>query len=232
MAAGEQGRLLVVDDEESVRGLLQRVLEGAGYEVVTAADGQEALARMAELREGQGPDLVLSDVMMPGMDGYELCRRIREFSQVPIVMVTARGKDEDKIKGLEAGADDYVPKPFSSGELLARVKAVLRRARLPEERPEPTFRSEDLVVDFAKQKVVVDGQEVDLSGTEYRLLSYLAHNAGRELSPDRVLEAVWGKDYIGEHDILRVNVGRLKHKMGGLKDIWSTGLNPEDWMPK
>ena len=200
--------------------------------MVTAAGGQEALAGMSEPGGGKGPDLVLLDVMMPGMNGYELCRHIREFSQVPIIMVTAKGKDEDKIKGLDAGADDYVPKPFSSGELVARVKAVLRRARLPKERPEPTFRSEDLVVDFAKQKVVVDGQEVDLTGTEYRLLSYLAQNAGRELSPDQVLEAVWGKEYIGEHDILRVNVGRLKRKLETMKDAWPTGLNPEDWMLK
>lgn len=198
--------------------------------MVTAANGQEALAEMSEPGGGRGPDLVLLDVMMPGMNGYELCRRICAFSQVPVIMVTAKGEDEDKIKGLDAGADDYVPKPFSSGELVARVKAVLRRARPPKEHPEPTFRSEDLVVDFAKQKVTVDGEEVDLTGTEYRLLSYLAHNAGRELSPDQVLEAVWGKEYLGEHDILRVNFGRLRHKLRAMSEGWPTGLNPEDWI--
>ena len=202
-------RILVVDDDVHILRFMTRTLEGAGYRVCTAANGEDALKVFDE----ETPDLILLDIKMPGMDGYTVCRRIREFSQIPIIMVTAKGSDEEKVEGLDAGADDYVTKPFSPSELAARVRAVLRRTTLWDERPEPSFHSGDLVVDFAQHKVTLGDQEIDLTATEYRLLSYLARNAGRVLTPDQILEAVWGEEYVGEYPLLRVNIGRLRHKL-------------------
>jgi DNA-binding response OmpR family regulator len=205
----KKASVLVVDDDARMLRMMARVLELEGYRVLTASSGGAAL----DLFDEEDPDLLLLDVMMPGMDGYGVCRRIREFSQTPIIMVTAKDSDEEKVEGLDAGADDYVVKPFSSRELAARVRAVLRRTKLWDERPEPSFQSHDLVVDFARHRVTLDGQEVNLTATEYRLLSYLVHNAGRLVTPDQILEAVWGEEYVGEHHLLRVNVGRLRQKL-------------------
>lgn len=201
--------LLVVDDDIRMLRLMTRILELEGYWVLTAGDGEAALDVFNE----ETPDLVLLDVMMPGLDGYTVCQRIREFSQIPIIMVTVKGNDEEKVKGLDAGADDYVTKPFSSKELVARVRAVLRRTKLWDERPEPAFHYNDLVIDFAYHRVSLAGKEVDLTATEYRLLSYLARNTGRVLTPAQILETVWGKDYIGEHHLLRVNIARLRQSL-------------------
>ncbi len=201
--------LLVVDDDICMLRLMTRILELEGYQVLTAGDGKAALDVFNE----ETLDLVLLDVMMPGLDGYTVCQRIREFSQIPIIMVTVKGNDEEKVKGLDAGADDYVTKPFSSKELVARVRAVLRRTKFWDERPEPAFHYNDLVIDFAYHRVGLAGEEVGLTATEYRLLSYLAHNAGRVLTPDQILEAVWGKGYIGENHLLRVNIARLRQNL-------------------
>ena len=201
--------LLVVDDDIRMLRLMTRILELEGYRVLTAGDGEAALDVFNE----ETPDLVLLDVMMPGLDGYTVCQRIREFSQIPIIMVTVKGNDEEKVKGLDAGADDYVTKPFSSKELVARVRAVLRRTKLWDERPEPVFHYNDLVIDFAHHRVSLAEKEVDLTATEYRLLSYLARNTGRVLTPAQILETVWGKDYIGEHHLLRVNIARLRRSL-------------------
>lgn len=203
--------VLVVDDDIRVLRMLQRMLELEGYRVLTASDGEVALNL---LLDEETPDLVLLDIMMPDMDGYTVCRHIREFSQVPIIMVTAKGNDEEKIQGLNAGADDYVTKPFSASELAARVRAVLRRAKLRDELTEPAFYFHDLVIDFTRHRVSLHGQDINLTATEYKLLSYLARNADRVLTPDQILETVWGEQYGGDTHLLQVNVARLRQKLG------------------
>ena len=158
--------------------------------------------------------MALLDIMMPGMDGYTACQRIREFSLIPTSMVTAKSNDEEKVKGLDAGADDYITKPFSARELAARVRAVLRRTKLWDKQSEPAFCSEDLIVDFAQNRVSLAGQEVNLTSTEYKLLSYLACNAGRLITSGQILEKVWGEEYSGEAHLLQVTMARLRQKLG------------------
>ena len=201
--------VLVVDDDVRVLRMMRRILELEGYRVLMASNGEPAL----DVFDEETPDLVLLDIMMPGMDGYSVCQRIREFSQIPIIMVTAKGNDEEKIRGLDAGADDYVTKPFSAGDVAARVRAVLRRTTLWDERPEPAFCSRGLLIDFARHRVTINNEEVDPTATEYRLLSYLARNADRVVTPDQILEKVWGEDYIGETHLLQVNITRLRQKL-------------------
>jgi len=200
---------MVVDDDTRMLRMIQRVLELEEYRVVTASNGEAAL----DLIVLTAPDLVLLDIMMPGMDGYTVCRRIREFSQIPIIMVTAKESDEEIVEGLDAGADDYVVKPFSSSQLEARVRAVLRRSKLWDERYEPGFCSGDLEIDFARHRVTLGGQEIILTATEHRLLSYLARNANRVLTPDQILEKVWGEEYCGEAHLLQVHIARLRQKL-------------------
>ena len=202
--------VMVVDDDIHILRLMQRILELEGYQVPSAPDGEAALNVFDE----ETPDLVLLDIMLPDMDGYTVCQRIREFSQVPIIMVTAKSNIEEKVKGLAAGADDYVTKPFSSNELVARVKAILRRTKLWDARPEPAFYSHDLVIDFARHRVTLSNREVNLTATEYKLLSYLVRNAGRVVTPDQVVEKVWGEEYIGETHLLQVTIARLRQKLG------------------
>lgn len=203
-------RVLVVDDEPRYLRLIRFNLEAEGYHVASAATGEEGLTALAR----QVPDLVVLDVMLPGMDGFEVCSRIREVSTVPIIMLTARGAEEDKVRGLRLGADDYVAKPFSAQELLARVEAVLRRSRLAETPARQTFfDSGDLRVDFLTRQVTARGKEVRLSPTEYRVLHYLAINAGKTITQDDLLQSVWGAGYRGEHEVLRVTVWRLRQKL-------------------
>ena len=201
--------LLVVDDDIRMLRMMKRILEMEGHHVRTAGDSQTAL----EVFDEGDPDLVLLDITMPGMDGYALCQSIREFSEAPIIMVTAKDKNDEKVEGFNKGADDYVTKPFSANELAARIKAVLRRTKLWEERPEPTFYSDDLTIDFARRRVTLGGQEVNLTATEYRILSYLAQNVDRIVTPNQILERVWSNEYIGETHLLRVNIARLRQKL-------------------
>lgn len=201
--------VLVVDDDVRILRMIRRILELEGYRVLTASDSEATINVFCE----ENPDLILLDIMLPRIDGYAVCRSIREFSQVPIIMVTARVNEEETVQGLEAGADDYMTKPFSSAELVARVRAVLRRSRVWGERPEPAFHCNDIVVDFAAQRVTLDSQEINLTATEYRLLSYLAHNAGRVVTPDQILENVWSEEYLGETHLLQVNMARLRQKL-------------------
>ncbi len=203
-------RILVVDDDVRVLRMMRRILELEGFQVLTAGSGEAAFDILAEVNL----DLVLLDVMMPDIDGYTVCQRIREFSLIPIIMVTAKGKDEEKVTGLDAGADDYVTKPFAAKELNARVRAVLRRSQSWGEKAEPVFRLENLVVDFALRKVTLGRQEIDLTATEYKIISYLARNAGRVVTPDSILYHVWGEEYEGESHLLQVNVARLRRKIG------------------
>ncbi len=200
---------LIIDDDVRMLRMMQRILELEGYRVRTASGGEAAL----DVFDEENPDLVLLDIIMPGMDGYAVCQNIREFSQVPIIMVTARGNNEEKVTGLDTGADDYITKPFSANELVARVRAVLRRTKLWDEHPEPSFHSGDLVIDFARRRVTLDGQEVNLTATEYRILSYLARNVDRIVTPDQILQRVWDQEYTGETHLLQVNVARLRQKL-------------------
>jgi DNA-binding response OmpR family regulator len=202
--------ILVVDDDVRMLRMMQRILELEGYRVLTAMNGEAAL----DIFDEETPDLVLLDIVMPVMDGYTVCQRIREFSQIPIIMVTAKGAEEEVVEGLDAGADDYVTKPFSAKELAARVGAMLRRTKLWEERPQPAFQSADLAVDFARHVVTVAGREVNLTAIEYKMLSYLARNAGRVVTPDDILSMVWGEEYCGANHIVQVNMARLRKKLG------------------
>lgn len=206
-------RILVVDDEpdvvESVR--LGFALQWREVEVLGAGDGQLAL----DLVERERPDIVLLDIGLPGQDGFEVLRELRSFSDVPVVMLTARDDAMDKVKGLELGADDYVTKPFNHLELMARVRAVLRRHDLPPPASRaPSFRSGDLEVDFASQEARLRGERVDLTPTEYKLLYHLVRNAGHVLQHGTLLAKVWGREYVDETDYIRVYIRRLRDKLG------------------
>ncbi len=202
--------ILVVDDEPHVRRLVKANLESSGYKVLTAADGQEAI----EAVEQETPDLVILDLMLPKLDGYAVCRRIREFSTVPIIMLTARSAEVDLIHGFDVGADDYLTKPFAVNELLVRVRAVLKRSKWPEEvLARQDFRAGPIEIDFAQHRVSVDGKAVRLTPTEYRLLTYLASNANRVIVHRELLRAVWGPEYGEETEYLRVYVRYLRQKL-------------------
>ncbi len=204
--------IVTADDDPQLLRLVMRNLQLEGYDVLMASDGLQAL----ELIEAHQPDLVLLDVMMPKMDGFTVCQRVREFSSVPVIMLTARGQEQDKVRGLDIGADDYLTKPFSVDELLARVRAVLRRAQfLANDRNAEvqTTTIGDLTIDFTQHLVTMAGREVTLTPTEYRIISYLAQNAGRVVTQDLLLEHVWGAEYIGESHMLQVNINRLRRKL-------------------
>jgi len=200
----------VVDDDERTLRMLKNMLGLEGYQVITASNGTEALDQHNE----HTPDLVLLDVKMPGMDGYEVCRRIREISPVPVVMLTARDSEEDAIYGLDAGADDYITKPFLARELMARIRASLRRTRLWNEKPTSPFEMGNLRVDFTNHLVKRGEEDIRLTATEYRLLSYLARNAGRVLTTDTILSTVWGEGYYGDVHLLQSTMANLRSKIG------------------
>jgi two-component system KDP operon response regulator KdpE len=206
-------KILVVDDEadvvESVR--LVFTLQWREVDVLGAASGEAALDAV----EQEQPDIVLLDIGLPDVDGFEVLRRIRAFSDSPVVMLTARDDALDKVKGLELGADDYVTKPFNHLELMARVKAVLRRLDMPAPATRaPSFRSHDLEVDFARQEARLRGERVDLTPTEYKLLYHLVRNAGHVLQHGTLLAKVWGREYLDEVDYIRVYIRRLREKLG------------------
>jgi len=205
--------ILTADDDPQLLRLVTRNLEFEDYAVLTARDGKQALDLILQ----HTPDAVLLDVMMPRMDGFTVCQRVREFSAVPIILVTARGQDQDKVRGLDMGADDYLTKPFNVDELLARVRAVLRRAQFAMNEPDQMLQTlltiGELTIDSAQHLVKMKGREVGTTPIEYRLLSYLAQNVGRVLTQDLLLEHVWGTDYIGESHMLQVNINRLRRKL-------------------
>lgn len=203
-----QSRILLVDDERAfVRGL-SASLRQAGYDVVPAHDGPEAWNRFREIK----PDLVLLDVMLPGIDGLTLCQRIRQHGRTPVIMLTARGDDVDKILGLELGADDYITKPFNARELLARMKAVLRRS-VPAPDAGGLLRYGHVEIDLGRQAVHLDGRPVQLTPKEYDLLAFLAINPGLVFSRDDLLIKVWGYDFPGDDRTVDVHVRRLREKL-------------------
>jgi DNA-binding response OmpR family regulator len=203
-------RVLIVDDEPRYLRLLEANLRTEGYEVVTAQDGQQAL----DVFSSQPIDLILLDIMMPRLDGFGATQRIREFSSVPIIILTAKGEEQDRVRGLDLGADDYLVKPFSATELLARVRAVLRRAQLPSESGQARFFTHDnLRIDFARAEVWRGEQDVSLSATEYRLLLQFAHNLGKILTSEDLLTSVWGPEYKTDKEILWVSIARLRQKL-------------------
>lgn len=202
--------ILVVDDEPHVLKLVKANLESSDYKVLTAADGEAAIRTV----EGELPDLVILDLMLPKMDGYTVCSRIREFSTVPVIMLTARSSQVDLVHGFEVGADDYLTKPFDVTELLMRVQAVLRRSKWPEEvLARQTFKAGPIEIEFAQHRVTVEGEPVKLTPTEYRLLVYLASNANRVLLHRELLRAVWGPEYGDETEYLRVYMRYLRQKL-------------------
>lgn len=201
--------VLVVDDERRYRELLDMNLTRRGYRVLQAGDGLGAL----NLMEQEAPDLVVLDLMLPDMDGYDVCRRIREHSRVPVIVLSAKAEQAQKVQAFAAGADDYVTKPFGADELLARVEAVLRRAEAAPERRSAAFDHGDLHIDLVEHRVTVRGEEVDLTAGEYRLLEQLAANAGRVMVQDELLRRVWGPEYCGDSALLQTAIRRLRSKI-------------------
>jgi two-component system, OmpR family, KDP operon response regulator KdpE len=198
---------LIIDDEVQIRRLLRVGLEGAGYKVCEAPNGQEGLQEIVYKK----PDVVLLDLGLPDMDGVTVLKRLREWSQVPVVVLTVREDDQDKVAALDAGADDYVTKPFSTSELLARLRAVQRRA--PEAQTEPMFVCGDLIVDLAARTVTVKGQTVHLTATEYALLHELVRHAGKVVVHKQLLRAVWGPKAEEQSQYLRVYITHLRKKL-------------------
>ena len=204
------GSILIVDDEPRYLRLMEANLITEGYRVLKATNGQEAVDIVGD----KHPDLVLLDVMMPVLDGFAACQRIREFSTVPIIIVTARGNESDRVRGLDLGADDYIVKPFSATELLARVRAVLRRAQnIGSSFQQTIFNHANLRIDFARAEVFKDDRIVYLSATEYRLLLQFAHNVGSVLTSEQLLVDVWGPEYREDKEILWVSISRLRQKL-------------------
>jgi len=208
-----RAKLLLVDDDTMLIKALEMYLARGGYEVHTAGNGLDGLKQLFSLR----PDLVVLDVMMPQLDGWETCRRIREMSTVPIIMLTARGQESERVMGLKLGADDYVPKPFSLKELEARIEAVLRRAKAtkPAEKRDASvlYVTDDLVIDSERWEVRRNGERLDLTSTELRLLFFLAENAGRVLSHQQLLEKVWGPEYVDNVNYTKLFIWRLRQKI-------------------
>lgn len=210
------GRILIVDDEDKIRYIIKKYAAMEGHETVEAASGEEAIA----LCEQQDFDVVLLDVMMPGLDGFSACRIIREKKDIPIIMLSARGEEYDRIHGFELGVDDYVVKPFSPKELMMRIQVVLKRHNRQAE-PEPArdvYQREGLVVDFTARIVTVDGVEVDMTPREYDLLFYMVRNRGIALTRERLLTAVWGYDYDGADRTLDTHIKLLRSSLGPYRD--------------
>ena len=207
----DKRHILVVDDDPAILKLLCTNLKARGYKVTAAMDGEESL----EAVEKDFIDLIILDIMMPKLDGVEVCRRIREWSNVPIIVLSARGDEKDKVKCLELGADDYLTKPFGIAELLARVKTSLRHYESTRDTPvQPSaFTCGDLEINFAMRRVTVGGTEVKLTPTEYSVLQQLAVNSDKVLTHSMLLQSVWGNEYSGEKEYLRVFIGRLRKKI-------------------
>jgi DNA-binding response OmpR family regulator len=203
-------KILVVDDDTNILRMIQRILELEGFEVMTASDGESAL----EIFNKTAFSLVLLDIMMPGTNGLTVCKTIRRTSNIPIIIVTAKGNINEKLQGFDAGADDYVTKPFPTKELVARVNAVLRRSIFPDTKfKSPVIKIKNLEIDFEQKVARIKGKLLDLTATEYRLLTFLANNPGKIITPESILEEVWGEEYKDDIHLLQVNIGRLRQKL-------------------
>ena len=222
-------KILIVDDDKNISELLRLYLTKEGYQTVLAHDGEAAMAVFAQ----QNPALVLLDVMMPKMDGWEVCRRIRAQGETPVIMLTAKGETFDKVLGLELGADDYVVKPFDAKEVIARIKAVLRRCGAAEESREGVLAYDGLSVDMSRYELKVKGKTVAAPPKELELLSFLASHPNRVFTRDQLLDEVWGFEYYGDSRTIDVHIKRLREKLEGtsekwgLKTVWGVGYKFE-----
>ena len=211
------GKILVVDDDQNICELLRLYIEKEGFEVVIANDGRKAL----EMFEQENPDLIMLDIMLPELDGWQVCREIRKKSQCPIIMLTAKGEVFDKVLGLELGADDYVVKPFEAKEVIARIKAVLRRFGKNDENQVKEVKYDKLSINLTNYELKVNGKVVDTPPKEMELIYHLASNPNRVLTRDQLLDEVWGFDYYGDSRTVDVHVKRLREKLEGVSDQWA-----------
>ena len=209
-------KALVVEDDGNISELLRLYLEKDGFEVSCAHDGEKGV----ELAASFQPDVILLDIMLPGKDGFQVCREVRSFSSAPVIMLTAKGETEDKVAGLEMGADDYITKPFEVRELLARVHAVMRRAGEEEETPSRRLTFDKLVIDLDSYELVVDGKKIDTPPKEMELLFHLASAPNRVYTRNQLLDEVWGFDYFGDSRTVDVHIKRLREKLEGVSDQW------------
>ena len=222
----EKNSILVIDDDRNILAIIEMYLRKAGYEVTCVERGDEALQAFRRVQ----PALVVLDVMLPGMDGWEVLDKLRQESDVPVIMLTAKGETEDRIQGLDLGADDYIVKPFDAKELLARIKAVLRRSSLPENEKCVTF--EDLEISLDNYSVTLDGKQIEMPPKEIELLFFLASREGKVFTREQLLEQVWGFDFFGDSRTVDVHVKRIREKLGErdawqLKTVWGVGYKFE-----
>lgn len=210
-------KVLIVDDDTNICELLRLYLEKDGFDTVIANDGEAAIVKF----NVEEPDIILLDIMLPKLDGWQVCRTIRKNSTVPIIMLTAKGETFDKILGLDLGADDYVTKPFDSKEVVARMKAVLRRSAGGDENAEKIVKYDKLVINLTNYELIVDGKQIDTPPKELELIYHLASNPNRVFSRDQLLDEVWGFEYYGDSRTVDVHVKRLREKLEGVSDQWS-----------
>ncbi|KUG04086.1 phosphate regulon transcriptional regulatory protein phob (sphr) [hydrocarbon metagenome] len=222
--------ILIADDNQQITSILGEYAKKEGYDPIIALDGLDAL----EQYKRRKPDIILLDVMMPGMDGFQLCREIRKNSNVPVIMVTARGEDYEKIMGLDIGADDYIVKPFSPGEVMARVRAILRRMEREDSRSDQLFSFGNLLINLEDYSVAVDGINVSLTKKEFELLWTLASHSNKVFSRDNLLNSLWGHDYFGDSRTVDSHIKRLRSKLDvfphpdwEIKTIWGVGYKFE-----
>ena len=213
-----QNKILIVDDDVNICELLRLYLEKDGFSTLVANNGRQAL----DIASKQNPNLILLDIMMPELDGWQVCREIRKTSEVPIIMLTAKGETFDKILGLELGADDYVTKPFETKEVIARIKAVLRRTNESEKpQKENLVEYDKLIINLTNYELIVDGNRIDTPPKELELIYHLASNPNRVYTRDQLLDEVWGFDYYGDSRTVDVHVKRLREKLENVSDKWS-----------
>ena len=217
-------KILVVEDEKAIADILEFNLKKEGYEVVCAYDGEDGLGKATT----EQPDLILLDVMLPKLDGFEVCKGVRRGSNVPIIMLTARSEDIDKILGLEYGADDYITKPFNPLELVARVKAVLRRYEPKQEEDKNVLKFDGLEINLSNYSVSYNGKSLDFPPKEFELLSFLAQHPNRVFTREQLLDRIWGYEYVGDTRTVDVHVKRIREKLNtedewGIRTVWSVG---------
>ena len=222
-------KILIVDDDENIVELIRLYCEKEGFLTVTANNGQKAV----ELFKSESPSIVILDIMMPEMDGWQVCREIRRISNIPIIMLTAKGETFDKVLGLELGADDYMVKPFETKELVARIKAVLRRSETKNQTAEKEIVFPKLSINLSKYEIKIDGKIIEIPPKELELLYFLASNPNRVFTREQLLEEVWGFDYFGDSRTVDVHIKRLREKLEGidanwqLKTVWGVGYKFE-----